>query len=136
MRLWHKGLITVLPRQQLIGQWRECHAIAKGIAEKGVTDHMLIDKIMDYPLEHFYTYCSIVGLEMKRRGYRVKKDKIDSYLKDHREILSLSRIFEDWHNNRYMTQCFYNLQEKYDCGGISFEAYCLITDRYTLYVLF
>lgn len=25
---------------------------------------------------------------------------------------------KDWHNERYFLQCFYNLQEKYDCGGI------------------
>lgn len=24
MRLWHKDLIPYLPRQQLLGQWREC----------------------------------------------------------------------------------------------------------------
>ena len=35
MRLWHKDLIYVLPRQQLLGQWRECCLIAKNIAEKG-----------------------------------------------------------------------------------------------------
>ena len=34
MRLWHKDLITVLPRQQLIGQWRECCSIAKKLAKE------------------------------------------------------------------------------------------------------
>lgn len=24
-----------------------------------------------------------------------------------------------WHNDRYFLQCFYNLQEKHDCGGIT-----------------
>ena len=28
-------------------------------------------------------------------------------------------IFGDWHNDRYLMQCYYNLQEKHDCGGIS-----------------
>ena len=32
-----------------------------------------------------------------------------------------SEIFKDWHNTRYLRQCLYNLQEKYDCGGISKE---------------
>lgn len=26
-----------------------------------------------------------------------------------------------WHEDRYFIQCYYNLQEKYDCGGISPE---------------
>lgn len=29
------------------------------------------------------------------------------------------KVFECWHNERYLLQCFYNLQEKYDCGGMS-----------------
>ena len=47
MRLWHKDLIPVLPRQQLIGQWRECCLIAKQISEKGTPNHILVNKIMD-----------------------------------------------------------------------------------------
>lgn len=35
-------------------------------------------------------------------------------------------IFADWHNDRYLSQCFYNLQEKYDCGGINETEYGLI----------
>lgn len=26
-----------------------------------------------------------------------------------------------WHEDRYFIQCYYNLQEKYDCGGINPE---------------
>lgn len=28
MRIWHKDLIPVLPREQLVAQWKECSAIA------------------------------------------------------------------------------------------------------------
>lgn len=31
MRLWHIDLIPVLPREQLVAQWRECSAIAGAI---------------------------------------------------------------------------------------------------------
>lgn len=37
-------------------------------------------------------------------------------------------IFRDWHNNRYYWQCFYNLEEKYDCGGITDEEWETICD--------
>ena len=30
-----------------------------------------------------------------------------------------SDVFPEWHNDRYLWQCYYNLQEKYDCGGIT-----------------
>ena len=31
----------------------------------------------------------------------------------------LDKIFPMWHNDRYLRQCYYNLQEKYDYGGIT-----------------
>ena len=31
MRLWHTDLIPVLPKEQLVGQWRELSAIAGSI---------------------------------------------------------------------------------------------------------
>ena len=33
-------------------------------------------------------------------------------------IVQKSDLFENWHNDRYLAQCYYNLQEKFDCGGI------------------
>lgn len=35
-----------------------------------------------------------------------------------------------WHNARYLVQCKSNLEEKYDCGGISKEDYCKIEAIY------
>ena len=35
-------------------------------------------------------------------------------------------LFEGWHNERYLKQCYYNLQEKYDCRGISKEEWMKI----------
>ena len=37
-------------------------------------------------------------------------------------------LFHGWHNDRYLTQCFYNLQEKYDRGGITQEEWDKIQD--------
>lgn len=122
MRLWHKDLIPVLPRQQLLGQWRECCCIARNIAVKGTPNHLLVNKIMDYPLEHFSAYAYKIYCEMNRRGYKVDSVRFTKYItwfpltNDTHKI-----IFEDWHNDRYLYQCLMNLQEKYDCGGISEE---------------
>ena len=49
MRCWHKDLISVLPKQQLLGQWRECCLIAKNIAEQGTPNHILVNRIFNYP---------------------------------------------------------------------------------------
>ena len=119
MRLWHKDLIPVLPKQQLLGQWRECCLIAKNIAEKGTPNHLLVNKILDYPIEHFFRYGIRVVNEMERRGYKVDLYKFIRWF----DRLSAEREYEDifdtWHNDRYLKQCYYNLQEKYDCGGIT-----------------
>ena len=37
---------------------------------------------------------------------------------------------KEWHNDRYLAQCYYNLQEKYDCGGISEDEWQKIEDFY------
>ena len=124
MRLWHKDLIPVLPRQQLLAQWRECCCIAKNIMTKGTPNHILVNKIMDYPIQHFITYTWLVAEEMKRRGYKVDKRKFEQYFK--LQYIIKSDLFPYWHDYRYICQCYYNLQEKYDCGGITEEEWKLI----------
>ena len=56
MRLWHKYLIPYLPKQQLLGQWRECCCIARNININGTPNHILVNKIIDYPYSHKNTY--------------------------------------------------------------------------------
>lgn len=121
MRLWHKDLITVLPRQQLLGQWRECCLIAKNIAEKGTPNHVLVNPVMDYPLGHLYAYAREIYREMKKRRYHPDWGCFVKWLPDTiGEIpYDLQSIFKEWHTGRYMMQCMKNLEEKYDRGAIT-----------------
>ena len=149
MRLWHYNLLNVLPKQQLCAQLRECVAIAKDIYEKGTTNHILINPIMDYDLNHFRLYCNLVIKEMEKRGYNVSdktKNKLNKYInyykgritiRANKKILILDcngneyePLFDSWHTNRYLKQCVYNLQEKYDRGGITQEEWNKICDKY------
>lgn len=130
MRLWHYQLIPVLPRQQLLGQWRECCAIAKSIEEKGTPNHILVNPIMDFPIDHFMRYAQSVNFEMAYRGYHTNPD---NFLKHFDEIAlreDNQSIFEGWHNHRYLCQCLYNLQEKHDRGGISDEEWQPIQEKF------
>ncbi len=131
MRLWHKALISVLPRKQLLGQWRECCAIAKNISSTGTPGHMLVNKIMDYPMTHFYTYGLFVAMEMKARGYKCELKKFIHYFTVPHEthIIAIPEVFGSWHNDKYLRQCFYNLQEKYDCGGMTESEWHLIENK-------
>ena len=141
MRLWHKWLIPVLPRQQLVSQYRENCSIIKAIAENGTPNHILVNKIMDYRLYHFAAYHSLVLREMKKRKYQTRADAIERFCNNYEKItgrhpqedadhfldkygvdnifLNDSFVDNNWHDKRYYIQCLYNLQEKYDCGGIS-----------------
>ena len=124
MRLWHKDLINVLPREQLVAQWRECSAIAGAIQKSGTPNHILVNYVVDN-LNSFVAYSYMVRQEMTRRGYRTMENvwiKIVSVVDTNVwKDLTLKEIFEKEHNFRYFLQCYYNLQEKYDRGGIKEE---------------
>lgn len=118
MRLWHVSLIPYLPKKQLLGQWRECCAIAKSIEVNGTPNHMLVNQIMDYPKEDFNTYAEAVADEIEKRGYKVDRHRFYAHRKSD-SIRDINKIFIPWHTNIYLRICMANLLEKYRCHGIS-----------------
>lgn len=143
MRLWHKDLILYLPRQQLLGQWRECCCIAKNIATKGMPNHILVNRIMDYPVTHWEAYCSLIILQMRYRNYKIDTEKLYKWNRiiilenklpqdNNNSLIDFKDIFANWHNNNYLQQCFFNLQEKYQCGGISQEEWNYFVEGYKI----
>lgn len=70
MRLWCTQLITVLPREQLVSQWRELSSIAGAIQKNGAPNHILVNFVLDYDYDHFISYAYYVREEMTKRGYR------------------------------------------------------------------
>ena len=138
MRLWHKDLIDVLPRQQLVAQWRECCGIARNIAVEGSPNHILVNRIADYPFEEFWAYTRLVYLEMQRRGYKCNFYDFAKWFSEPKlmemdfleaKVVDPIDIFQQWHTKRYLWQCYANLEEKYDCGGIPEEEWILVEDR-------
>ena len=128
MRLWHKNLIKVLPREQLVAQWREVSAIAGAIIKNGTPNHLLVNKVLNYDFDHFITYSKLIKDETAARGYRTTStvwDKIVNLEPSWKEI-PINELFPNWHTKRYLKQCYYNLEEKYDCGGISPEDWAKI----------
>ena len=136
MRLWHKDLITALPREQLVAQWRELSAIAGNLNTKGTPNHILVNKVCDYPREHFISYALYVRQEMTRRGYRTMESVWNKIYCTREsdygeiEIVPLEDLFPGWHNDRYLEQCYFNLEEKYDCGGVDEEKFQEIQNVY------
>ncbi len=116
MRLWHGELIPKLPRQQLLGQHRECCAL-RGLGWK--KKHATVDYVFKYSPFKLYHYHMKVMNEMKRRGYqndtiwenpayRGKKcpayDEINDSLHD--------TLPYPEHDGKYLTECLDNLARK------------------------
>lgn len=120
MRLWHKDLISVLPDQWLKGEWRECCAIARNIAVNGTPNHRLVNKVLMYPISHLWTYGMSVQSEMLRRGLTARTEVFKKWIPESDiKTVDYIELFSRWHNDRYFWQCYYNLQEKYDCEMMS-----------------
>lgn len=126
MRLWHKDLIQVLPDNQLQCQWKDLIAIVENIKSSKTPGNPMVNKVNHYNKSHFYNYCCMVCNEMFRRGFDVseeEKTKLFEYVtEEERQVgasIPHSQLFEGWHNDRYLVQCFYNLQEKFDCSEIT-----------------
>ena len=123
MRVWHWKMIEALPREQLVAAWRELSAIAGNINTKGTPNHILVNKVMNYSFDHFISYAYYLRAEMTKRGYKTMDSvwqKICSVTESY-TILPKDELFPGWHNDRYLEQCYFNLEEKYDCGGVAQE---------------
>ena len=101
-----------------------------------IQSNLLVNKIMNYPIEHFIRYTMYVQWHMLNRGYKLEFEKFTKYFdftyEDYYDILAkrIEDIFVDWHNDRYLVQCLCNLQEKYDCGGVPEEEWLVIANRF------
>ena len=137
MRLWHTKLINVLPKEQLVAQWRELSAIASAIQKNGTPNHLLVNFVLDYDRVHFISYAYYIRQEMTRRGYRTMNsvwDKITSVAEEYTDldsydILPLDEVYKEKMDKTYLKICYFNLKEKYLCGGIDKEIFFAITNR-------
>lgn len=122
MRLWHIDLISVLPRQQLLGQWRELNSIFKK-----QDNHILINYIYNYDKQYLFDYSMVVIGEMMSRNYRVNFINFDNYFKEEYEY-KCTRFKE--HDREYLDICYYNLKEKYLRGGITYKEWQKVDEKY------
>lgn len=127
MRLWHQSLIPLLPRQQLLGQHRECCALrGKGWGRK----HATVDYVFTYRPDYLVVYHYLIMDEMERRGYKPdgswrhphyrgkELGRVDGWcesglvhycydlIKEHNE-----NIYRE-HDDSYLNECLENLRQK------------------------
>lgn len=118
MRLWHYKLLPYLPDAQFKGQLRELVAIKRDWETKGKTNHLLINRVMEYPKGDLSTYFVIYEGEYVKR-YNKRHDKyITEFVEfcDHLITIKNEEMFIGWHNKEYLRVCMANLYEKYLFG--------------------
>lgn len=119
MRLWDYRLIPVLDNKHLVALWRECIAI-KRQWEKGTLKHRLVSYVTDYDISFFITYVNKIVAELEKRKIKYNKslrNEIWNFFPNGKYPI-LGMNYPE-HNDRYLLQCLYNLQEKYDRKIIS-----------------
>ena len=116
MRLWHEQIIHLLPKNQLLGQHRECCALrGNGWNKK----HKTVDYVFTYSPYNLFIYHSKIMDEMEKRGYRVsiewrdknyRGQKAESY--SNLEETNISTPIYKEHNDEYLQECIENLAIK------------------------
>ena len=116
MRLWHEQIIHLLPKNQLLGQHRECCALrGNGWNKK----HKTVDYVFTYSPYNLFIYHSKIMDEMEKRGYRVSTEwrdknyrgkKAESY--SNLEETNISSPIYKEHNREYLAECIENLAGK------------------------
>ena len=116
MRLWHQDMINKLPRQQLLGQHRECCALrGNGWGRQ----HATVNYVFRYSPYLLYCYHRLIMAEMNRRGYRVSPEWLD---KDYRgrkcpaynnlAVIEVPCPIYTEHDDCYYRECLKNLETK------------------------
>ena len=116
MRLWHEELISKLPRQQLLGQHRECCALrGNGWGKK----HATVDYVFEHKPFFLFKYHELIMQEMKNRGYNVSEEWLDKNYRgkicsphnDLKECKINKPIYKE-HDAAYYDECIENLAQK------------------------
>lgn len=93
----------------------------------------MINYIYEYPKSDLSLYTCMVIAEMEKRKFKINNlQNAISYFNWNDEFVYMCipnlkyadiklHPFENHHNNRYLNQCFYNLEEKYDRGQKDFS---------------
>lgn len=112
MRLWHYKLLPYLPEHQFRGQLRELVAILHTWRDKGQTNHILINRVMEYPKADFYGYF----LEYAFRYQQRYNDNLPKHSEEFRKFGNnewTNEPYQGWHDKEYLRICMANLYEKH-----------------------
>lgn len=129
MRLWHYKIVDVLPRSQLVAQWRELNTIFSGKAQ----NHILVRyALTEEAKEDLFDYTLLVLAEFARRNYKIRQwEHLLQYFGEEKlnlaktiyggAIFETKEIFAEAHDETYLRICYANLLEKFIRGQEDFN---------------
>ena len=115
MRLWHCELLHYLPDAQFKGQLRELVAIMHDWRDKGKTNHLLINKVMEYSKRDLVAYFVAYEAEYHKRYGRWLNKHSGEFIRFY-DVEEKLTGYEGWHNKEYLRVCMANLYEKHVFG--------------------
>ena len=113
-RLWHVDLLPYLPGKWLVSQFRECVGVTNQYYA-GTINHAIVNRVKNYSEVDICTYNKLMLDAYDARGYKSNpeiREKLNA------EKALNEKPFKGWHEDRYLSQCLFMLQEKYDVGMI------------------
>lgn len=117
MRLWHYQLLPYLPDLQFKGQLRELVAIMHDWRDKGHTNHLLINRVMEYDKTDLRDYyLAWTAVYRIRYGVFPSKKYDDEFLDFAGDNHNKTGYSNGWHNKEYLRVCMANLYEKHHFG--------------------
>lgn len=81
----------------------------------------MVSYVKNYDTSFFSNYVTLIANEMDRRNIKFKVQYLDEIFEFSSNLNTVLFIPYPEHNDRYLMQCYYNLQEKADRGIISEE---------------
>ena len=117
-RIWDYRLLPYLHDVQFKGQLRELVAIMREWRDTGKTNHLLINKVMEYErneLVRYYIYYETVYHQ--RYGKWIDRKYWEEFKAFQKEEADKKKYYSDgWHNKEYLRICMSNLFEKHKYG--------------------
>ena len=119
MRLFHYALLPCLPELQFKGQLREIVFVMHQWRDAGKTNHLLINKVMEYDKSHLTTYFMKYCYWYAQRYHKPVSAKYALEFQEFcPEVIGFidTPIFDGWHTKEYLRSNMANLWEKHTMG--------------------
>lgn len=117
MRLWAWQILPYLSELQFRGQLREVVSVLHDLKNKGQTNHILINRVMDFSPRNLTSYFLKYREEYQNRyGKDISKEIVREFIEWGGGMPMIYEPFKGWHTKEYLRVCMANLYEKHVFG--------------------